>query len=548
MPERERLGVPVRCSECTRRCRSRQHADMISSAITKASDAELISYMSWLCHNAATGTDSAGRTPLHVAASCGRRELAEWLVQVHSVPLNTEDKESGMTALQRAVFYGQLSVARSLLMLGASPLTQDHADMTTYDGAHADRLPLVELTPAAPCEAYVWGSNPWFSIGVDRIKARQVPEPLDLFRRAGVWIKQIKMTKFHTVFLTQGGEVYTCGHGIGGRLGHGDEESVLVPKKLKAVKGESCVQVAASVDHTVLLMESGTVWTFGLNQACQLGHSPPPAQLTTPRLLEWSRGRADRITGVCAARYHTVFWNSEALYCVGLNGGQLGQHKDENKDKRFILPRKVRKALCVFGLRRELAVADAELDKHGLILISETGQAFTGAIVLPAGRHAPDKQAKGGWWRPGHQCAQVRVTRVAHIHRAVSITCDGSGGNAAAVQCDPRAFLLEVPQVSPPQLRHDLGRLLENADEHDSVHDIVLQAGQTRFACHRYILATGSSYLRQRLAGGSDGDGVVDGTLRLEAAPPAALRQLLLFLYTGTCDLLRPGPTEFSVF
>ena len=36
-----------------------------------------------------------------------------------------------------------------------------------------------------------------------------------------------------------------------------------------------------------------------------------------------------------------MLWNSEALYCIGLNGGQLGQHKDENADKRFILPRKV---------------------------------------------------------------------------------------------------------------------------------------------------------------------------------------------------------------
>ena len=63
--------------------------------------------------------------------------------------------------------------------------------MTAYDGAHADRLPLVELSAAAPCEPYVWGANPWFSIGVERIKARPVPEPLEVFRRAGLWVKQV---------------------------------------------------------------------------------------------------------------------------------------------------------------------------------------------------------------------------------------------------------------------------------------------------------------------------------------------------------------------
>ena len=87
-----------------------------------------------------------------------------------------------------------------------------------------------------------------------------------------------------------------------GRLGHGDEESALAPRQVRAVRGERCVQAAVSAEHTVLLMESGAVWTCGLNQACQLGHAPPPAQLTAPRLMDWSRGRRDRITGVCAAR------------------------------------------------------------------------------------------------------------------------------------------------------------------------------------------------------------------------------------------------------
>jgi len=36
------------------------------------------------------------------------------------------------------------------------------------------------------------------------------------------------MCKYHTVFLTQTGQVYTCGHGHGGRLGHDDEETCVV--------------------------------------------------------------------------------------------------------------------------------------------------------------------------------------------------------------------------------------------------------------------------------------------------------------------------------
>lgn len=39
---------------------------------------------------------------------------------------------------------------------------------------------------------------------------------------------QVVLCKYHTVFLTVDGQVYTCGHGQGGRLGHGDEHTYMV--------------------------------------------------------------------------------------------------------------------------------------------------------------------------------------------------------------------------------------------------------------------------------------------------------------------------------
>lgn len=39
---------------------------------------------------------------------------------------------------------------------------------------------------------------------------------------------QVVVCKFHSVFLSQKGQVFTCGHGQGGRLGHGDEQTYLV--------------------------------------------------------------------------------------------------------------------------------------------------------------------------------------------------------------------------------------------------------------------------------------------------------------------------------
>jgi len=36
------------------------------------------------------------------------------------------------------------------------------------------------------------------------------------------------MDKYHTLFLSDNGSVYSSGFGVGGRLGHENEESVLV--------------------------------------------------------------------------------------------------------------------------------------------------------------------------------------------------------------------------------------------------------------------------------------------------------------------------------
>ena len=39
---------------------------------------------------------------------------------------------------------------------------------------------------------------------------------------------QVSLSKYHSAFVSSEGLVYTCGHGLGGRLGHGDELTYLV--------------------------------------------------------------------------------------------------------------------------------------------------------------------------------------------------------------------------------------------------------------------------------------------------------------------------------
>ena len=55
---------------------------------------------------------------------------------------------------------------------------------------------------------------------------------------------QVVLCKFHSVFLTEEGVVLTCGHGRGGRLGHGREQSVVVsifPLTNSIVRDDFCI-------------------------------------------------------------------------------------------------------------------------------------------------------------------------------------------------------------------------------------------------------------------------------------------------------------------
>jgi hypothetical protein len=106
--------------DCTDRCRSIQHGDIITAAISRrsVSDFDLCSYLNYICTCCESVKDSVGRTALHVAASCGRVNLVWWLVQNRHANINAKDDESGFTALHRSIFYGKINVAVELMKLG----------------------------------------------------------------------------------------------------------------------------------------------------------------------------------------------------------------------------------------------------------------------------------------------------------------------------------------------------------------------------------------------------------------------------------------------
>ncbi|XP_071254097.1 inhibitor of Bruton tyrosine kinase-like isoform X1 [Salvelinus alpinus] len=365
------MSMVMATPDCTPKCRSMRHADEVVAALTQGSEGRLRAFLNTHCHNAATLRDAFGRTALHLAASLGKRALLEWLLERKSADLMVKDKESGWTALHRSVFYGHIHCLMSLVKHGGILSTQDKEGLSVLDLTMKDRPAHVVFTKTDPTEVYTWGSNTNFSLGHGNQESRHHPEIVDLFARTGVYVKQVVLCKFHSVFLSQKGQVYTCGHGQGGRLGHGDEQTYLVPRMVEGLLSHHCSQVAAAKDHTVVLTEEGYVYTFGLNTFHQLGLAPPPASSHLPKQVFSKTLKGRTVIGVAAGRFHTVLWTREAVYTVGLNGGQLGYLVDPNGERCVTTPRQV-SALY----HKDVTIAMAVASNGATLVVTEKGDVY----------------------------------------------------------------------------------------------------------------------------------------------------------------------------
>ena len=56
------------------------------------------------------------------------------------------------------------------------------------------------------------------------------------------------------------------------RLGHGDQQNQLLPKKIEALAGQRVIAVSAGGRHSLALTADGAVWSWGGGREGRLGH------------------------------------------------------------------------------------------------------------------------------------------------------------------------------------------------------------------------------------------------------------------------------------
>lgn len=654
---------PQLSPDCGTGCHSHQHGQIISAAIIRGTAIEAIAYLKSICQRYCYVSDKSGKSALHTASSCGKKKLVKWLL-AHGVNVNQKDLESGYTPLHRALFYGFIHIACTLIDAGGNLTTLDHDALTPLDHVIKDRPGIVEFSPRLPTQVYLWGDNANYNLGQSSQQARSTPECLEVLHREGQTIVDVSMSKFHTVFLTNTGQVYSCGHGHGGRLGlDTDGAPVISPRQVKALAHTAVTMIAAAHDHSMMLTEGGQVWTCGLNEYHQLGQNPPVPSLSSPRPITWHKTSKQFISGIGAGRYHSAMWNSTSLYTFGLNAGQMGHHKNAN-ERTIVNPRLVtslvlkegveinsvgvsdgavvvnytdgdiyvmhqyqtrqvaskqlgvikvaciggqldpkvgaegltehggvdlkiaalvggesgylylwtaqntRLVRCLFLLNREITLTDFCLNRQGFGLVTKDGEAFSGVLATSKLRKSKTKgksnELSGSSplveFLDKKACETIRLTKIYALHRTVAIRSDSKGRNFAALQNDPKSFMMEIPQVSSSTLIMDIKTLKMEASTMDAIHDVEIVSGNRTFPAHSYVLAYHSDFFRKKCINTKVPNGnpehvenyqeVFEEKHSIKIPPdvaPQVMEEILEYIYTGTCQLTRRGPCEFKL-
>ncbi|KAG0447081.1 hypothetical protein HPP92_028527 [Vanilla planifolia] len=179
-------------------------------------------------------------------------------------------------------------------------------------------------------EVFTCGDNSSFCCGHGEVR-RAIFRPTRVEALNGIPCKQVASGLYFTVILGKEGQVFTCGSNTHGQLGHGDNLDRPTPTKVESFEGVgNVVQIAAGASYTFALTNDGTVYSFGSCSNFCLGHGDQHDELL-PRAMQSFKRKNVHVVRVSAGDEHAVALDSNGYVYTWGRGycGALG-HGDEN--------------------------------------------------------------------------------------------------------------------------------------------------------------------------------------------------------------------------
>ena len=158
----------------------------------------------------------------------------------------------------------------------------------------------------------------------------------------GIHVSSISCGPWHTAVVTSAGQLFTFGDGTFGVLGHGDRNSVTIPREVESLKGLRTVRAACGVWHTAAVVEvmvgsssssncsSGKLFTWGDGDKGRLGHGDKETKLVPTCVAALVEPNFCRVS--CGHSLTVALTTSGHVYTMGSPVyGQLGNPHADGK-------------------------------------------------------------------------------------------------------------------------------------------------------------------------------------------------------------------------
>ncbi|XP_019343662.1 probable E3 ubiquitin-protein ligase HERC6 isoform X5 [Alligator mississippiensis] len=177
-------------------------------------------------------------------------------------------------------------------------------------------------------KVFSWGAGSEGQLGTGEFEEQSfIPKKIDGLSNHRVL--QVTCGHYHSLALTQDGRVFSWGQNGHGQLGLGKEfPSQAIPQQVVSLNGIPLAQVAAGGAHSFALSLSGVVYGWGRNSARQLGLSQ--ANTKEQVFKPWSVAALKSIGVIyigCGDEHTAVLTQDGSVFTFGDNSaGQLGHH------------------------------------------------------------------------------------------------------------------------------------------------------------------------------------------------------------------------------
>ena len=132
-------------------------------------------------------------------------------------------------------------------------------------------------------------------------------------------MRQVACGAQHSVVLTENGTVYSWGLGSSGALGHGrpnQEEfsTIKVPTEVAMTKHVPMIQIACGDYHTCLLSNGGDVYSAGWEEKGRLGRTGRVSMF-----LKMELRQTIGLAVACGGGHTSILTEEHRVYCCGEN-------------------------------------------------------------------------------------------------------------------------------------------------------------------------------------------------------------------------------------